>query len=95
MVIYLGVLLTGPVRLDLWYKDQNSPFYNSFSINFSLFQLETKNCSYKQFWPFYMVFIPNIFWKKKLYKKPCNFEPFCYVINCYWEDNIILKKMKF
>ena len=42
-VIHLGVLPTARVWLNLWYKDQNSPFDNSFSNHFSLFQLETKN----------------------------------------------------
>ena len=44
MVIYYGVLSTGRLRLDLWYKEQNSPFLTTFSVfnNFSLFHLEIK-----------------------------------------------------
>ena len=36
-VIYYGVLSTGRMRLNLVFKDQNSPFDNSFTYNFSLF----------------------------------------------------------
>ena len=32
-VIYQGVLPTGRVRLDLWYKDQNNPFDTSLSTH--------------------------------------------------------------
>ena len=35
-VIYYGVLSTGWVRLNMWYKDPNSPFNNSFS-NITIF----------------------------------------------------------
>ena len=39
-----GNLFRGIVNwLNLWYKDQNSPFDNNFSNNLSSFQLETKN----------------------------------------------------
>jgi hypothetical protein len=46
-VIYKGVLSTGRLLLDLWYTDQNSPIDNSFSINFSFLQLETKTSFYR------------------------------------------------
>ena len=39
-VIYKGILSTGRLWLDLSYKNQNCPFENSFSNNFSVF---TKN----------------------------------------------------
>ena len=67
-VIYKGVLSTGRLWLDLWFKDQNCPFENSFSNNFSVLA----KCGF----PF------KFFFEKILFKKPCNFEPFCYVINC-------------
>ena len=38
----LEVLSTGRLWPNLWYKAQNSPFDNSYSNIFSLFQLETK-----------------------------------------------------
>ena len=64
-VIYYGVLSTGRVQLDLqYYNNQKSPFDNSFSNIFTLFQLETKKPSfYKQCWP-EIVSIQNFFfWK--------------------------------
>ena len=56
-VIYKGVLSTGRLWLDLWFKDQNCPFENSFSNNFSVF---TKNVG--QIW----LSIQKLFFGKNL-----------------------------
>ena len=98
-VIYKGVLSICQAWLDLWYKGQNSPFDNSFSNNFSLFQLETKNLFLQTILAIhtYMVSIQKIFvWKNLIYiLETCHFELFWYVINCLLQiETPYAKKLK-
>ena len=61
--------------LDLRYKDQNSPFDNSFSNKFSLFQLD-KNVMYKQI---FAIYIQKIFSENNLIKT----RQFWTILLCY------------
>ena len=53
-VIYYGVLSTGWVRLNMWYKDPNSPFNNSFSNTFFFISIwnNKKERFYIECWPY-------------------------------------------
>jgi hypothetical protein len=57
---------------DAWYKNQNCPFDNSFSNNFSLFQLETKTVLTNNVGNFHL---------ESYTCKTCHFERFCYLIS--------------
>ena len=73
-VIYRGVLSSGRVQIDLWYKGLRVICKTSLCNNFSLFQLETKTTFYKQCWPYVIIIIICIsqgfhFTKGKLLKE--------------------------
>ena len=85
-VIYWRLLSTVPVRLDLVSKSVRRT-WTRVSVYISLyFHLKQKKSFYNQnvnHTYIYGFHSKIIIWKKSLYgKKPCDFETFCYVINC-------------
>ena len=67
-VIYPGAFSIARIWLDLWYKDQNSPFCKVSVFVFLNFNLKQKHSLYKKCWPC-SFHTESILWKKSLHKK--------------------------